>query len=339
MVELGLYAVARLAWVIFVPQIHALGSVCLLIGCLTAVLGAIYCFGQRHLKRLLAFSTVSHVGIMFIGFGLLQAKALAGLAIYVVGHALVKGSLFLCAGIFLHRFKSVDEHDLRGKGWQMWGTAGVMLLGVVGLAGLPPMATFTGESLIDQAASHAHLAWLSFVIMWAEILTAGAVLRVTGRIFFGWGKVREATSRGSSHIPMGSETRGEHEKIPLCMWLPAVLLILMAMGLSESHRFIDAAGSAAVGFEHHGALPAMLAVHAEFSWHQIVTLVGSIFIAALALFPETFGQRANRAIGHALIRFMQFLRGAQSGRIGDYIAWLIFGVAAYGGLLLLMERK
>lgn len=89
MVELGLYGVARVYWTIFAAPLGAgldhLRLVLVALGGLTAVMGAIMCFVQRHLKRLLAFSTVSHMGLMLIGFGLLTPSALAGIRLHGAG--------------------------------------------------------------------------------------------------------------------------------------------------------------------------------------------------------------------------------------------------------------
>ena len=70
-------------------------------GALTVVLGATMCWFQRHLKRLLAFSTVSHVGMLLVGLALFRPEATAGAAVYVLGHGLIKGALFLSVGIRL----------------------------------------------------------------------------------------------------------------------------------------------------------------------------------------------------------------------------------------------
>ena len=82
MVELGVYAVARIYWVIFAgplgPHVAALRAILVALGVITALLGAWMCFVQRHLKRLLAFSTISHVGLFVCGVALLGAKAIAG---------------------------------------------------------------------------------------------------------------------------------------------------------------------------------------------------------------------------------------------------------------------
>lgn len=57
------------------------------IGVLTALIGAVMCWQQRHVKRLLAYSTVAHTGLFLIGIGLLSHEATGGIAVYIVGHA------------------------------------------------------------------------------------------------------------------------------------------------------------------------------------------------------------------------------------------------------------
>ncbi len=126
-------------WTVFagVPGLGGPGlrAIWLGAGVLTALVGAILCFARAHLKRLLAFSTISHVGIFLIGAALLDAKGLAGTALYIVGHGLVKGALFLATGILLNRFATVDENDLRGRARQfpllgiLYAIAGLALAG------------------------------------------------------------------------------------------------------------------------------------------------------------------------------------------------------------------
>src|SRR3954452_379064 len=87
MSELGLYALARVYWTVFSgtigPGEEALQAVLLGLGVLTAVVGALMCFGQRHLKRMLAFATVSRVGLFLLGLALFDAAGLAGAAMYI----------------------------------------------------------------------------------------------------------------------------------------------------------------------------------------------------------------------------------------------------------------
>ena len=101
MVELGLYGIARVYWSMFGQALGhraAITGVFLALGLLTAWSAALFCFRERHLKRLLAFSTISHAGMFLTGIALLTPLGLAGVAVYVAGHALVKAALFLCVG-------------------------------------------------------------------------------------------------------------------------------------------------------------------------------------------------------------------------------------------------
>ncbi len=76
----------------------------LVLGIATAALGAVMCWTQRHIKRLLAYSTIAHIGLFLIGIAALSPLGLAGTGVYLAGHATVKGALFLLAGLLLSRY-------------------------------------------------------------------------------------------------------------------------------------------------------------------------------------------------------------------------------------------
>jgi multicomponent Na+:H+ antiporter subunit D len=156
MVELGLYGVARVYWSMFGQALghrSAITSTFLALGLLTTLVGALYCFRERHLKRLLAFSTISHAGMFLTGIALLTPLGLAGVAVYVAGHALVKAALFLCVGIVLHRLGSVNESWLHGRGRHLRYTGVVFTLAALGLSDLPPFATFLGKGWISASGA------------------------------------------------------------------------------------------------------------------------------------------------------------------------------------------
>src|SRR6202040_2117284 len=86
MVELGVYGAARVYWTVFsgpggIPA-TAVRDVLVSTGVLTALMGAVMCWQQRHIKRMLAFSTISHVGLFLIGVALLSAQGVTGTALY-----------------------------------------------------------------------------------------------------------------------------------------------------------------------------------------------------------------------------------------------------------------
>lgn len=354
MVELGLYAVVRIYWAVFAlplePHGNMIRTLFLIIGSLTAVVGAIECFGQRHLKRLLAFSTISHMGLMIIGFALLLPSALGGAAMYVIGHGMVKANLFICAGILLHRFKSVDEFDLHGKGKGLPWTAMLLFIGALGLAGLPPFANFYGDGMMDDAAASLHLGWLSAIFVFAGALTSGAVLRIGGRIFLGWGETHSEAARGSPKIPMDSETGGTHRHTPATMFVPALLLLVGAIVVApltdlracvepQAKRMEDGRGYNALVLQGQ-PLPAEAPIRGEpfpSIWRSIVTVIAAALLALAALFPKALGGASDR-VGNILATLLQPLRAIHSGKVGDYVAWFIFGIGAYGAILLFKYR-
>ena len=119
MVSLGLFALAKLTFQVFIVSADArylMHGLFMSLGGVTAVVGALMAWSQRHLKRMLAFCTISHMGIMLTGLATLSATGLAGLLTYLVGHGLVKGALFMLVGVLLATRASVDELNLKGLG-------------------------------------------------------------------------------------------------------------------------------------------------------------------------------------------------------------------------------
>ncbi len=229
MVELGLYGIARVYWSVFGQALGhraAISHVLLALGLLTAVIGALFCFRERHIKRMLAFSTISHAGMFLIGIALLTPLGLAGAAVYVIGHGLVKGALFLCTGIVLHRLGSVNEPWLHGRGQPLRVTGVVFTLAGLGLADLPPFATFLGKGWIEASAG----LWLIPILIVCSSLAAGPCCA--------WPAVSSPASvppaedrRWPGRRPETSETTGGKDRTPLTMIIPPVILVIAAIAV------------------------------------------------------------------------------------------------------------
>lgn len=351
MVELGLYAVARVYWTVFAIPLtrhaHEIHILFLVVGCCTAIVGALGCFEQRHIKRLLAFSTISHVGILTIGFALLADGGLAGAAMYVVGHGTVKAALFITAGILLNRFGTVDEYELQGAGKSLKWTGALMLLGGLGLAGVPPFGSFFGEARMDEALAQARMQWFAVPVVIAGLLTSAAVLRVYARVFLGWGERKEEDDgEGAPKIDMKPETEGRPTKTPWSMWLSGAGLLAVSLAIavpSQVRRAVERASlemTNTSGYQalvlHGEPMPRPAAPRQQFPpmWRELMTAGLAVLLALAALFPRALG-RSGKAFSHALNSAMQPFRAIHSGKIGDYVAWFVFGVAAYGIFLVL----
>ena len=263
MVELGLYGIARMYWSVFGAALGhraAISHVFLVLGVLTAIVGALFCFRERHVKRLLAFSTISHSGMFLAGFALLTPLGLAGAALSVLAHAFVKGALFLGAGIVLHRLHSVNETWLHGRGRHLRVTGVMFTLAALGLADLPPFGTFLGKGWITDSVGGGP--WLAAVFCACTVLTAGAVLRVAGGVFYGLGDPPgEDTRMAAEANEETGETESGRQRTPLTMLVPPCVLVALgvAAGIAAmSPRWAAALESAATRFEDQRAYASLV---------------------------------------------------------------------------------
>jgi multicomponent Na+:H+ antiporter subunit D len=353
MIELGVYAVARLYWVIFAGpmQAHAaaLRAILVAFGVATALIGATMCFAQRHVKRLLAFSSISHVGVFICGVGLLAHRALAGVAIYVLGHGLVKAALFLCAGVLLHRFATIDEYELHGRGRQLWPAGALFALGGLLLAGMPPFTLFSGKSLLEAQASGAGYGWLVAVFTLVSAVTAGAVLRVAGRVFVGWGSSSGPDPQADPAHEPEAEMHEERDRTPPAMLAVPAALLAGAIAISLIPGAVPAIEQAAARFTDHPAYAAWVLHGTAVHWpslapshvsgddvlYGLLSTGGALAAAALALFGAPLRAILPDRPLAGWTRALWALRRLHSGHIGDYVAWWTAGASVLGGVCLL----
>jgi multicomponent Na+:H+ antiporter subunit D len=339
MVEMGLYALARIYWATFDHALHlhlpGLTTLFVSAGVVTAITGAFMCYLQRNLKRLLAFSTISHVGLMLTGIGLFVPEGLAGAAVYTLGHGMVKGALFLVAGILLHRFQLIDERDLHGKARRERWTAAVFFLGAAGLAGSPFSGVAAGHDMVAFSADHIGFRWVRWVFLFAEAVTAAAVFRAGGRIFLGWGPI-DMRDSAPKHEEK-PETKQQHEHTAATMFIPAAILVIagLLLGLMPSLQPLTLIAAALFqntdGYAAHvlqGVAAKQVATSVQThagAVNAILTVLAALAIAAIHLFSA----RAHRfwATPYGPLRLLHRLH---SGHIGDYVAFLTFGMACFG---------
>ena len=289
MSELGLFAVIRVWDTVFSGLAGGSGprmrAVLLGLGILTAVVGAVMALAQIHLKRMLAFVTMSHMGIYLIGVGLLTPLGLAGASLLVIGDGLAKSALFLGVGVVQHQRASVSEIKLRGRGRGLAVTGVTIVLGALVLADLPPYVSSAGHALLVKAAEQAGLPWLEIVIALSVSLSSGAVLRAAGRIWLGWGGEPEpATGHWYRGRPRGggrgsirycraqkgnlgrrrqvgrmgvrterTERSGRLRRVPLTMVLPPLALLAIGLGLGLTSGIEEHAAAAAAAFSDRAA--------------------------------------------------------------------------------------
>ena len=357
--ELGLYALARVYWAVFsgplselVPELR---TVLLIVSAITALLGAVMCFAQHHLQRMVAFAVISHAGLLLVGLSLLSPAGLSGAAIYMLADGLVKGALFMCIGIMQHRLGGVDEIHLRGRGGELIWTGALVVVAGLALVGLPPFGTFTGKALIEEEAKLLHLHWVTPMFVLCSVITGAAVLRAAARIFTGWGPPVEHTDTVAQEEGEEKETEtvGDRDHTPAVMFVPALVLLLAGLGIpfvpgllvgteAAAEDFVDrVAYSERVLLDAHHPLPEPPSPHGPKSSELVIgaaSVAAAVALAAYALgrhrVPELW--RAKTWAGPG--RIVEGLRALHSGHVGDYVAWLTFGVAMLGGAFAFVLR-
>jgi multicomponent Na+:H+ antiporter subunit D len=362
--ELGLYAAARIYWTVFSGPLapHTGGLRALLLGAavLTALLGGVMCVMQHHLARLLAFATVSDVGLALVGVALLEPVGLGGATLYAAADGMVKAALFVLVGIVAHRFGSLDELELHGRGRRLAWAAPLFVLGALGLAGVPPFGTFVGKALVEEGARGGG-PWVGALFMVSSGLSAAAVLRATGRIFAGWGPHHASAAAEPSHSAATGPDREEpvHEDelrapptllgpsmlLPALTLLAAALAIGLVPGLSAraehvAANFADRPAYAATVLEGAAApapaarpeapSPGRLARAAPWSAGALLLATG---MALAALFVPRLPAAPRRLAVRLATRPVATLRNLHSGHMADSVTWLTVGAAGLGVLL------
>jgi multicomponent Na+:H+ antiporter subunit D len=338
MSELGLYGIARVWWTAYSGALGDEGLRAILIGAgvLTALVGALMALAQTHLKRLLAFATISYLGLFLVGVGTLTADGLAGAALFVAGDGFLKGALFACVGILQHRLGHVDERALHGRGRDAPLVAGLFALAALGVASLPPFGSFLGKALLEHGASAAGYGWVVPVFVAVAILTGAAILRAGGRVFLGLGEVEPPPESGDEGEPPGETEPG---RTPAVMALPAVAFLSAALAVGVIPGMAGAAVRAADRFLDRGAYagevlfggatsssvpPPGIGPH-WYDWlYAGISCAGAAGLAAVLLLRPDALRAARRPLAG--------LRALHSGHAGDYVAFAVAGAAVLGGL-------
>ncbi|MFC1706745.1 NADH-quinone oxidoreductase subunit L [Planctomycetota bacterium] len=187
MVTAGVYMVARLGAVFALSPV-ALGAVAT-VGVLTALLAATMALTENDLKKVLAYSTISQLGYMFLGVG---TGVFAAGIFHLVTHAFFKALLFLGAGAVMHAVHHIDMRRMGGLRQKMPYTFWLFLIGALGLAGIPPFSGFfskdeilglTFAKFLDGHGLYWLLLWL--IGLMTAGLTAFYTFRAVSLTFFG----------------------------------------------------------------------------------------------------------------------------------------------------------
>jgi hydrogenase-4 component B len=201
--KMGIYGMVR--WLYLFPDPpFAWGSILLICGFVSGLLGVVFAIAQHDLKRLLAYHSVENIGIILMGLGVamlgraanqpvLVVLGMAGCLLHVWNHSFFKSLLFLCAGSVVHHVHSRQIDKMGGLAKIMPWTAAFFLIGAVAICGLPPLNGFISElfvylGLFNIIVSHPNgLVAATSVAVLAMIgaLAGACFVKVYGAVFLG----------------------------------------------------------------------------------------------------------------------------------------------------------
>jgi hydrogenase-4 component B len=217
-IKMGIYGLARFLTFFAAPPAWW-GTLLLLLGGVSGVLGVAFAIGQHDVKRLLAYHSVENIGIILMGFGAgvlglshgdpaVFALGMGAGLLHVWNHGLFKALLFLSAGSVVHATHTRDIDHLGGLGRRMPFTAAAFLLGALAICGLPPLNGFVSElyaylSFGRACTARADGLWMAGAVAVPVLALIGALalacfVKVSGGIFLGEARSDHAAHAGES---------------------------------------------------------------------------------------------------------------------------------------------
>jgi hydrogenase-4 component F len=185
LLNVGLYALIRFKAVTDITAGPVFASTWLMrFGLLSLVLSAAFLVSQRNYKRMLAYSSVEHTGIVALGLGFGGYWGTLGALLHMVNHALSKSMLFILSGSIALKYRTTDIRGVRGLLKAAPWTGFAFLCGIVALMGLPPFGPFISEYLIFRAGFAMHsTAYTAIAVSLLAVIFAGMLASMNSMLY------------------------------------------------------------------------------------------------------------------------------------------------------------
>jgi multicomponent Na+:H+ antiporter subunit D len=314
MVNLGIVAVARLAFQVYGPGggIPVLG-LAMGIGLVSALGGALLALGQDDLKRLLAYDTVSQMGVMLVGLASGALSGLAGTTYHLVNHALFKALLFLCAGAIIHTTGITDLSEMGGLARRKPALAGAFVVGVLAIAGVPPLNGYVSLSLVHEGLLETHQYGALVVMVAADVVTFAALSRAAWQAFF-----RPRAEPYEHELPLQPGMTAALSTLgALCVAFGLLPQLLLRRVMAPAAGLLQAEPYAAALL---GPARKVATAPVHFAYTSADALV------SLALTVVLGGALAWRATTWREPAPVRWLRALHTGSVNDYAAYLVAGI-------------
>jgi len=184
MLKLGAYGFLRFSLPILPDASHELAGFMITLSLIAIVYIGLVALVQEDMKKLIAYSSIAHMGFVTLGFFIFNAQGIEGAIIQMISHGFVSGAMFLCVGVMYDRMHSRMIKDYGGVVNRMPVFAAFMMLFAMANAGLPGTSGFVGEFLVILGAFQANF-WIAFLAAPTLLFGAAYTLWMVKRVIFG----------------------------------------------------------------------------------------------------------------------------------------------------------
>jgi NADH-quinone oxidoreductase subunit N len=186
---------------------------------------------QDDIKRMLAYSSVAHIGYILIGVAAGTTLGLSGALFHVFNHSVMKGISFLCAGIFLHQVGTRKLSELSGVGRKLPVTTVILSITFLSLIGVPPLSGFVSKFILFTAGVAAGMVWLVIAGIVNSALSAGYYLRFLKTL---------------TRLSPNPRIEKAREASPILLAAPLILLTLIVVFGVWPHPILEFSNQAAL---------------------------------------------------------------------------------------------
>ncbi len=184
MLKMGAYGFLRFSLPVLPDASHYLAGFVITLSLIAIVYIALVALVQKDMKKLIAYSSISHMGFVTLGFFVFKAQGIEGAIVQMISHGFVSGALFLCVGVLYDRLHSREIDTYGGVATPMPVFASLMMLFAMANVGLPGTSGFVGEFLVILGAFQAN-AWYAVLAATTLVFGAAYTLWMIKRVIYG----------------------------------------------------------------------------------------------------------------------------------------------------------
>lgn len=221
LLKMGAYGMIRFGLGLFPSFLEQISSIIMILGLIGLLYGAVLAFSQKELKSVIAYSSVSHMGILLLGFASLTEVGVQGAIYQAISHGIISALLFFIIACLVERTRTTELIELGGLAKQLPILSGLFMAGAMGLLGLPGLSGFISEFIAFLGVYEAN-PQIAIIGSLGFIIAAAYTLRALLKITYG---------------PVVNRFQGLHD-VQVREWLPMIMLVMLSIWMGVDPDWI-----------------------------------------------------------------------------------------------------